>query len=72
MENAFPTALMVAATKCDPAMIRLLLSRGADVNAYNSEDETALSMASGCDKGECMVILLDAWWQAAQQKGGRR
>jgi ankyrin repeat protein len=57
------TPLMVACAKNNPAVTRLLLERGADVNAGRSAGcvlYTAASMGKGAEGQQCMELLLDA------------
>lgn len=54
---------MVAATELDPQLMGLLLARGCDATAFDSDRESALSMAVGSAKGDegfeaCVRLLL--------------
>jgi ankyrin repeat protein len=54
------TPLMLAARKVDPAALKFLLTRGANVNAQNQAANTALSVALNNDKLDNAKLLADA------------
>ncbi len=49
------TALHVAAWKAHPAVVKLLIQRGADVNALDGRGQTALALA--------VRACVDSWWK---------
>ena len=51
-------AVMLTALHGSPAILRLLIKAGADVNRVNDNGDTALSLAHDCD--ECIHVLLAA------------
>ena len=60
---------------CDPARVRLLVERGANVNAKTKNGRTALMAASACQSAEESVKLLlskGADVNAAQERGRQR
>ncbi len=53
-----PTALILAAEYMRPEMMKLLLDRGADINARESEGLTALSITLSWEPDLCKMLLM--------------
>ncbi len=64
------TALMFAARQGDLATARLLLARGADVNAISGADGSALVIASAAGHEDLSLLLLDAGADPASADAG--
>jgi ankyrin repeat protein len=64
------TALMFAARQGDLATVRLLLARGADVNAESGADGSALVIASAAGREDLALLLLDAGADPASADAG--
>jgi ankyrin repeat protein len=64
------TALMFAARQGDLATARLLLARGADVNAVSRADGSALVIASAAGHEDLALLLLDAGADPASADAG--
>jgi len=55
----YPTALMLAAERGNSRLVRLLLDRGAQVNATHAGDSASLDYASMCGHPDTVRLLLD-------------
>jgi ankyrin repeat protein len=64
------TALMFAARQGDLGTVRLLLARGADVNAISAADGSALVIASAAGHEDLSLLLLDAGADPASADAG--
>ena len=64
------SALHAAAVRCHPAIVRLLLERGADMEAVVEGIGTPLANAAGPGCGEVVRLLLDAGADVNSSRGG--
>ncbi len=55
-----PTPLMHAALRNRPAMVRLLIERGADIGYIDKNGSSALSLAQECGHTEIIALLKSA------------